>query len=104
MRAKYDIYVFIATTWVDTSAGELLFPEGTIRPVVSTSTTWVDTSAGELLVPEGTSRPVASTSTTWVDTSAGELLVPEGTIRPVVSGLLDIYLLEFTVPKSRNYY
>ena len=40
----------------------------------------------------------------WVDTSAGELLVPEGTIRPVVSGLLDIYLLEFTVPKSRNYY
>jgi hypothetical protein len=57
-----------------------------------------------LLVPEGTIRPVASTSTTWVNTSAGELLVPEGTIRPVVSGLLDIFLLEFTVPKSRNYY
>ena len=46
---------------------------------------WVDTSAGELLVPEGTNRPVASTSTTWVDTFAGELLVPESTIRPVVS-------------------
>ena len=43
MRNKFDIYM------CNTSAGELLAPEGIIRPVVS---------AGELLAPEGIIRPV----------------------------------------------
>ena len=74
MCTKFDIYVFIllslgrylcwwTSQWVDTSAGELLVPEGIIRlqsVLLSLgrylcwwTSHWVDTSAGGLLVPEG---------------------------------------------------
>jgi hypothetical protein len=35
---KFDIYLY-CYRWVDTSAGELLVPEGIIRPVVSVTIT-----------------------------------------------------------------
>ena len=37
VRTTFDIKRFYYYYWVDTSAGELLVPEGIIRPVVSVS-------------------------------------------------------------------
>ena len=111
MCTKFDIYVFIllslgrylcwwTSQWVDTSAGELLVPEGIIRlqsVLLSLgrylcwwTSHWVDTSAGGLvtgsipLLVDYQSPRVSSACSQcfyhWVDTSADGLLVPEGII------------------------
>jgi hypothetical protein len=70
--------------WVDTSAGGLLVPEGSIHSVVSVSIT----GSIPLLVDYYSQKyhpPSSQGYYDWVDTSAGGLFVLEGIVHPVGS-------------------